>query len=60
MKLKTHKATAKRTKITTTGKVLRVKSAKSHLLSHKANPTKTDLVVSQSDVRKVKRLTPYN
>ena len=60
MKLKTHKATAKRVKTTVTGKLLRVKSAKSHLLSHKANPTKTSLEISHSDSAKVKRLTPYN
>jgi len=60
MKLKTHKATAKRVKTSATGKLLRVKSAKSHLLSHKANPTKTDLVVSHADQKRVKRLTPYS
>jgi len=60
MKLKTHKATAKRVKTSATGKLLRVKSAKSHLLTHKANPTKTDLVLSHSDVKRVKRLTPYS
>ena len=60
MKLKTHKATAKRVKITPAGKVLRVKTAKSHLLTHKANPTKTDLTLSTADTRKVKKLIPYN
>jgi large subunit ribosomal protein L35 len=60
MKLKTHKATAKRIKVTKSGKVLRVKTAKSHLLTHKANPTKTDLTVSKNDTKKVKRLIPYN
>lgn len=60
MKLKTHKATVKRIKITPAGKILRVKTAKSHLLSHKANPTKTDLVVAQADAKKVRRLIPYN
>lgn len=60
MKLKTHKATSKRVKITPAGKILRVKTAKSHLLTHKANPTKTDLELSRSDSKKVKRLIPYN
>lgn len=60
MKLKTHKATSKRVKITPAGKVLRVKTAKSHLLSHKANPTKIDLVLAVGDAKKVKKLLPYN
>jgi large subunit ribosomal protein L35 len=60
MKLKTHKATAKRVKCTVTGKYLRVKSAKSHLLTHKANPPKYPLVLSKSDVAKVKKMIPYN
>lgn len=60
MKLKTHKATIKRIKVTPAGKILRVKTAKSHLLTHKANPTKTDLLVAVADRKKVKRLIPYN
>jgi large subunit ribosomal protein L35 len=60
MKLKTHKATTKRVKITPAGKVLRVKTAKSHLLTHKSNPTKTDLEISRSDIKKVRKLIPYN
>jgi large subunit ribosomal protein L35 len=59
MKLKSHKATLKRTKVTKTGKVLRVKAAKSHLLSHKANPTRTNLVLSNGDTARVKKLAPY-
>lgn len=59
MKLKTHKATIKRTKQTKTGKILRVKAAKSHFLTHKANPTKTNLVLSTGDASRVKKLAPY-
>ncbi len=59
MKLKSHKATLKRVKMTKTGKVLRVKAAKSHLLTHKANPTKAMLAVSPCDIKKVKKLAPY-
>jgi large subunit ribosomal protein L35 len=59
MKLKTHKATAKRVKATSTGKLMHVKAAKSHLLTHKANPPKMDIAVAHADVRKVKKLTPY-
>ncbi len=60
MKLKTHKATAKRVKITPAGKVLRVKSAKSHLLTHKSNPTKIDLELSKGDSKKVRKMMPYS
>lgn len=59
MKLKTHKATIKRVKTSSTGKILRSKSAKSHLLSHKENPTKVSLKISKADVKKVKKLAPY-
>ena len=59
MKVKTHKATQKRIRIAKAGVILRVKSAKSHLLTHKANPTKTSLVVAQADQKKVKRMLPY-
>ncbi|MFA7254233.1 MAG: bL35 family ribosomal protein [Patescibacteria group bacterium] len=59
MKLKTHKATAKRVKMTPNGKILRSKSAISHLLTHKSPRTKVDQAVSGSDTRKVKKLAPY-
>lgn len=59
MKLKTHKATAKRIKATTTGKLLRSKSAKSHLLTHKTDRTKVSLEVHKTDSTKVKKLLPY-
>ena len=59
MKLKTHKATAKRVKASGSGKLLRVKSAKSHLLSHKTARTKISLKVSGADIQNVKRLAPY-
>jgi large subunit ribosomal protein L35 len=59
MKLKSHKATVKRIKATPSGKLLRVKASKSHLLTHKANPTKTSLQVSRCDIKKVKQLAPY-
>lgn len=59
MKLKTHKATVKRIKITKNGKLLRLKAAKSHLLTHKSERSKASLVVSKNDAKKVKRLAPY-
>lgn len=59
MKLKTHKATAKRVKITPAGKLLRAKAAKSHLLSHKSNRPKIDIEISSCDAKRVKKLAPY-
>lgn len=59
MKLKTHKATAKRIRATKTGKLLRLKSAKSHLLTHKTRRVKTSIEVSRADIKKVKKLAPY-
>lgn len=58
MKLKTHKATQKRIKIIKSGKILRVKAAKSHLLSQKSDPTKTKLEISKSDVGHIRKLMP--
>lgn len=58
-KLKTHKATAKRIKITKSGKILRRKAAKSHLLTHKSDRTKVLQKISSADRKKVKKLAPY-
>lgn len=59
MKLKTHKATAKRIKMTAGNKLVRVKAAKSHLLSHKSGRTKLLLEISRADASRVKKLAPY-
>lgn len=59
MKLKTHKATAKRIKATPKGKLLRVKAAKSHLLTHKTDRTKVSIEIEKADAKRVKRLAPY-
>lgn len=58
-KLKTHKATVKRVKASATGKLMRVKAAKSHLLTHKSARTSVALSLSTSDIKKVKKLAPY-
>ena len=62
-KLKTHKSTAKRFKVTGTGKVMRTKGGKSHLRRRKSSRVKRQLdrmqPVSKSDVRRVKTLAPY-
>jgi large subunit ribosomal protein L35 len=63
-KLKTHKATAKRFRLTGTGKLVRTKAGKSHLRRKTSKRTKrlfTKMVpVKGSGIaKKVKRLAPY-
>ncbi len=59
-KLKTHKATAKRFKITGRGKLRRRKQMRSHLRRKKSKRVKRqfakDLEVHPSDVKRTKRL----
>ena len=64
IKLKTHKATSKRFRVTSTGKLVRTKGGKSHLRRHKSKRTKRlfeeMLPVQGSGIRKrVHRLAPY-
>jgi large subunit ribosomal protein L35 len=62
-KLKTHKGAAKRFKKTASGKVKRGHSGLRHILSSKAKKRKRKLgkstLVSAGDLRKVKRMIPY-
>ncbi len=63
-KLKTHKATAKRFKITGKGKILRTKQGKSHLRRKKSARAKALFsemleVTCKGDKKKVRRLAPY-
>lgn len=63
-KLKTHKATAKRFKVTGTGKVMRTKGGKSHLRRRKSSRVKRSLdkmqeVATPKQARRIKRLAPY-
>jgi large subunit ribosomal protein L35 len=63
-KLKTHKSTAKRFKVTGTGKVLRTKGGKSHLRRRKSKRVKAQFdsmleVKNPADVKRVRRLAPY-
>jgi large subunit ribosomal protein L35 len=63
-KLKTHKATAKRFRMTASGKVMRTKGGKSHLRRRKSKRVrrrfdKMQEVAQNADARKVKRLAPY-
>ena len=62
-KLRSHKATTKRFKMTKTGKVIRPHSQKSHLLSHKRPRRKRQysklLVMQGKEGRRIKRAAPY-
>ena len=62
-KLKTHRGAAKRFKRTKTGKFLRGKAFKQHILSSKTRKRKRGLrgtaVVAESDSRKLAGMLPY-
>ena len=63
-KLKTHKATAKRFRLTGTGILVRTKKGKGHLRRRTSSRTKALLtemipVKGKSIIRRVKRLAPY-
>ena len=62
-KLKTHKGAAKRFKKTGTGKIKRHKAFLRHILTSKAKKRKKQLgnsvLVSDADLKKVKRMIPY-
>lgn len=62
-KMKTHRGTAKRIKISGSGKYLRKKAGKSHLLSSKTRKRKRNLkktvVVDQTVQKRMKKLLPY-
>jgi len=63
-KLKTHKATSKRFRVTGSGKVVRTKGGKSHLRRNTSKRTKAQLsemqeVKATKIIKRVKRLAPY-
>jgi large subunit ribosomal protein L35 len=62
-KLRTHKATAKRFRITKAGKVLRPHAQKSHLLTGKSPRRKRQyaklIVMRAKDAQRVRRAAPY-
>jgi large subunit ribosomal protein L35 len=63
-KLKTHRGTAKRFKLTSSGKVCRSKAFASHILTKKSSKRKRKLdkqtCCSKSDEKKIKKLLPYH
>lgn len=62
-KQKTKKAVRKRFKVTKTGKVLRSKASRRHLLAGKPSKKKRQMrgwhVASETDFKRVKRSLPY-
>ncbi|MHB1417619.1 MAG: 50S ribosomal protein L35 [Chloroflexota bacterium] len=62
-KLKTHKGTAKRMRVTGTGKLLRMKGLRSHLRRNKSARTKRlfdeMIPVDKTMTSKVRKLIPY-
>jgi large subunit ribosomal protein L35 len=63
-KIKTHKATSKRFRLTGTGKLVRTKGGKSHLRRRTPKRTKQQFdemipVKGRGIVKRVKRLAPY-
>ncbi len=63
LKLKTKRAAAKRFKVTGTGKLVRNKAYKSHILTKKTTKRKRglrkDTVLDQTNVKAVKKILPY-
>jgi large subunit ribosomal protein L35 len=59
-KMKTHSGAAKRFKLTGTGKVMRRRANRNHLLEHKSSRVTRrlarELLVADSDVREIKKL----
>ena len=58
-KLKTHKASSKRIKVTGGGKIMRERAAISHLLTNKSPRKSGRTNVSDNDTKKIKKLLPY-
>jgi large subunit ribosomal protein L35 len=62
-KLKTNRAAAKRFKVTGTGKIVRAKANKSHILTKKPSKRTRRLrrstVLDATNVKAVKRMMPY-
>ena len=63
-KLKTHKATAKRFRLTGTGKLVRTKGGKSHFRRRTSKRTKAKFttmipVAGKGFIKRIRRLAPY-
>ena len=62
-KIKTNRASAKRFKVTGTGKLKRSKAYKRHILTKKTTKTKRNLrkaaIVDSTNVKNMKKILPY-
>lgn len=62
-KMKTHRGAAKRFKVTGSGKILRSKAFKSHILEKKTAKRKRNLrksgLVAAADLKRMKKVLPY-
>ena len=62
-KMKTHRGAAKRVKVTGTGKLKRMRSNKSHILTKKTTKRKRRLrkpdLVSAADSKRLNKILPY-
>lgn len=63
-KIKTHKGTVKRFKLTGSGKLVRTKGEKRHLRRHRSKRAKyaalrMQEVVTKGDIKRISRLAPY-
>ena len=63
-KIKTHKATAKRFKVTKNEKILKRKAGQDHFNARESGNTKRnkrrDILISDTERRVIKQLMPYN
>ena len=63
-KIKTHKATSKRFKITKTGKIIKRKAGQGHFNSRESGVTtrnkRRDIGIAETEHRVIRQLMPYN
>jgi len=63
-KIKTHKATVKRFKVTKNNKVTKRKSGQAHFNARESGTVtrnkRRDVTISKSDVKNIRNLMPYN
>ena len=63
-KMKTKRAAAKRYKVTGSGKIVRMKANKSHILNKKSTKRKRNLrkstLVDDTNVKTMKKIMPYS
>jgi large subunit ribosomal protein L35 len=55
-KLKTHKSTAKRFKVTGSGKIMHIRAAANHLITNKSDRKSGRVEISKNDRARVKKL----